>query len=102
MPTKSVASPARKRQFGAERTTQPLPIVHDRPSDSKITWGRIAILVTVLAWLTYLVYTIIREFLNNGTQSFRFTTEAVSYLVVVNRKLWVPLLRNSRMIVYTR
>ncbi len=84
MPTKSVTSPARKRQLGAERNTRPLPIVHDRPSDSKITWGRIAILVTVLAWLTYLVYTIIREFLNNGTQSFRFTTEAVSYLVVVS------------------
>ncbi|WP_370292144.1 glycosyltransferase family 2 protein [Cryobacterium sp. TMT2-10] len=83
MPTKSLASPARKRQFGSERSTTPLPIVHDRPSDSKITWGRLAILVTVLAWLTYLVYTIMREFLNNGTQSFRFTTEAISYLVVV-------------------
>jgi cellulose synthase (UDP-forming) len=83
MPTKSLASPARKRQFGAERSTQPLPIVHDRPSDSKITWGRLAILVTVLAWLGYLIYTIIREFLNNGTESFRFTTEAISYLVVV-------------------
>jgi cellulose synthase (UDP-forming) len=83
MLTKPQTSPARKRQFGAERSTTPLPIVHDRPSDAKITWGRVAILVTVLAWIVYLVYTIIREFLNNGTQSFRFTTEAISYVVVV-------------------
>jgi len=83
VPSKSLASPARKRQFGAERSTQPLPTVHDIPSDSKITWGRLAILATVLAWVAYIIYTILRQFLNNGTESFRFTTEAVSYVIVV-------------------
>ena len=84
MPTKSLASPARKRQFGAERSTQPLPTVHEIPSDSKITWGRLAIIATVVAWFGYVIYTILRQFLNNGTESFRFTTEAVSYWVVVS------------------
>ncbi|TFD88248.1 glycosyltransferase family 2 protein [Cryobacterium serini] len=83
MSMKTAASPARKRQIGAERTTQPLPTVHERPSDSKITWGRLAIIATVVSWLGYLIYTVMREFLNNGTESFRFTTEAISYLIVV-------------------
>jgi cellulose synthase (UDP-forming) len=83
VPSKSLASPARKRQLGAERTTQPLPTVHEIPSDSKITWGRLAIIATVLAWVGYIVYTILRQFLNNGTESFRFTTEALSYVIVV-------------------
>ena len=83
MPSKSLASPARKRQFGAERSTRPLSTVHDIPSNSKIVWGRLAIIATVLAWFGYIVYTILRQFLNNGTESFRFTTEAVSYVIVV-------------------
>ncbi|WP_022885861.1 glycosyltransferase family 2 protein [Glaciibacter superstes] len=83
MPSKPVTSPARKRQWGAERTTQPLPTVHERPSDSKITWGRLAIVATIASWLGYLIYTIMRQFLNNGTESFRFTTEAISYVIVV-------------------
>ncbi|MCU1447353.1 glycosyltransferase family 2 protein [Cryobacterium sp.] len=83
MPSKSLTSPARKRQLGAERNTEPLPTVHDIPSDSKITWGRLAIIATVAAWVAYIIYTILRQFLNNGTESFRFTTEAVSYVIVV-------------------
>lgn len=82
--TNSSTSPhTRKRQWGAERSTRPLPIVHDRPSDRKITWGRLAILATVLAWLGYLVYTVMRQFLNNGSEGFRFTTEAISYVIVL-------------------
>ncbi|MCS5717182.1 glycosyltransferase family 2 protein [Herbiconiux sp. CPCC 205763] len=83
MSTKSLASPARKRQLGAERSTEPLSTVHAIPSDTKITWGRLAIVITVAAWITYVVSTVVRQFLNNGTESFRFTTEAISYLVVV-------------------
>jgi len=57
--------------------------VHERPTDSKITRGRLAIVATVASWFGYLIYTIVRQFLNNGTESFRFTTEAISYLIVV-------------------
>jgi cellulose synthase (UDP-forming) len=83
MTKSSTSTPKRKRQWGAERSTRPLPVVHDRPSDAKITWGRLAILATVLAWLGYLIYTVMRQFLNNGTEGFRFTTEAISYVVVL-------------------
>ncbi len=74
--------PARKRQFGAERRTQPLPTVHPRPSDRKITFSRIAIVLTVSFWLIYVVTTIIRQFIDGGS-NFRFTMEAIGYVVVV-------------------
>lgn len=77
------SAPARKRQWGAEKRTAPLPIVHPRPTDRSIALARVAIVATVLFWIVYVVYTVIAEFLNNGTQSFQFTTEAISYVVVV-------------------
>ncbi|WP_083527930.1 glycosyltransferase family 2 protein [Curtobacterium ammoniigenes] len=77
------AAPARKRQWGSERRTQPLDTLHARPSDRKVVIGRLAIIATIAFWVAYLVYTVIRQFLNYGTESFRFTTEAISYLVVV-------------------
>jgi cellulose synthase/poly-beta-1,6-N-acetylglucosamine synthase-like glycosyltransferase len=45
--------------------------------------SRLALVVTVAAWIAYVVTTIIRQFVNNGAQGMRFTSEAVSYLVVV-------------------
>lgn len=53
------------------------------PSGAKITWGRVAIVVTILSWLGYVTSTILREFIDYGG-SFRFTMEAMSYLVVVS------------------
>ena len=78
-----MTAPSRKRQWGAEKRTAPLPIVHPRPTDRSIALARVAIVATVLFWIVYVVYTVIAEFLNNGTQSFQFTTEAISYVVVV-------------------
>ncbi|MFF1634080.1 glycosyltransferase family 2 protein [Leifsonia sp. NPDC058248] len=83
MSSTSSYTPARKRQLGAEKRTEPLPTVHPKPSDRKITFSRVAIVLTVLFWVIYLVTTIIRQFLDSGTQNFRFTMEAVGYLVVV-------------------
>lgn len=71
-----------RRQWGAERRSEPLSIIHPVPSSRKVTWGRIGIVVTILAWIGYVVSTIIRQFIDYGG-SFRFTMEALSYLVVV-------------------
>lgn len=76
------AQAVRKRQWGAERRTQPLSTVHDRPSTRKITLSRVAIVVTVCFWLMYVISTIIRQFFD-GPQTFQFAMEAVGYLVVV-------------------
>ncbi|HAQ58965.1 MAG TPA: glycosyltransferase, partial [Microbacterium sp.] len=74
---------ARRRQWGAEKRLRPLPSIHARPSDRKVILGRLAIIATIVFWMTYVIYTVVRQFLTYGTESFRFTTEAVSYLVVV-------------------
>jgi len=79
----SSVAPARKRQWGAESNTTPLPTVHVKPSDRQIALSRLAIVVTVLLWVIYVVSTIIRQFIETASQNFQFTMEAVSYLVVV-------------------
>lgn len=82
MPQQSGA-PARRRQWGAERRTQPLPSVHPRPSDRAVTLGRLAIIATVLFWAAYVITTIVRQFIDTPSVDFRFTMEAISYLIVV-------------------
>lgn len=72
----------RKRQWGAERRTAPLPIVHSKPSGRKIAMSRAAIVLTISLWAAYFIYTIIRQFFE-GPQSFEFTLQAIGYLVVV-------------------
>jgi len=78
----AASATAPRRQWGAERRAEPMPIVHVRPSVRKLTWGRVAISVTILCWIGYLVSTVIRRFLDEGG-GFRFTMEAVGYLAVV-------------------
>jgi cellulose synthase (UDP-forming) len=73
---------SRRRQFGAERRLRPLPIVHDKPSTRKVTFSRLAIVLTICLWLLYVVDTIIRQFFD-GPHSFEFTMQAVGYLFVV-------------------
>ena len=81
--SKKSAEPKTRRQWGAERRSEPLSIVHPVPSGAKITWGRVGIVVTILSWVGYVTSTILREFIDYGG-SFRFTMEALSYLVVVS------------------
>ncbi|MBH0131096.1 glycosyltransferase family 2 protein [Salinibacterium sp. NK8237] len=83
MPKNPTVAPSRRRQWGAESRLEPLPTVHPAPSDRKIALARLAIVATIVFWLTYVIYTIARQFINNGTESFRFTTEAISYVIVV-------------------
>jgi cellulose synthase (UDP-forming) len=74
----------RRRQWGAEKRSEPLSIVHPRPTRRKIIFGRLGILTTVGAWITYLISTILRELADNPNAGFRFQFETVSYLVVVS------------------
>ncbi len=73
---------AKRRQWGAENRTIPLPMIHERPSDSKIVWSRIAILLTILFYIAYFISTIIREFFLVHS-NFQFTMQAISYLIIV-------------------
>ena len=73
----------RRRQWGSERRRDPLPTVHARPSEAKLVWARIAIIVTIGAWIAYIVSTVVRQILQYGTESLQLTLEAVLYAVIV-------------------
>lgn len=80
--TKQKNRPTRKRQWGAEHRTQPLPMVHEKPSTLKIAFSRLAIVLTIVLWIIYLISTIIRQFFE-GPKTFSFTMQAIGYLIIV-------------------
>jgi cellulose synthase (UDP-forming) len=76
--------PGRRRQWGADRRTLPLAPVALPATDRQITLGRLGIVFTGLAWLTYILVTVISEFVNRGFQGMRFTSETVGYVVIMS------------------
>src|SRR3989344_7330650 len=73
----------RRRQWGAEKSTTPLSMFHDKPSTFKLTFSRLAIIFTIFFWLVYIFSIIIRQ-LFDGPQNYQFTMEAFSYSLVVS------------------
>ena len=73
---------ASRRQWGTERSTKALPIMHDRPSVRKIALSRVAIILTVAFWVFYLISTIIRQFYE-GPKTFEFQLQSTGYLIVM-------------------
>src|SRR5260370_8528847 len=72
----------RQWQWGAERRTQPLPMMHEKPSTLKIAYSRLAVVLTIVLWIMYLISTIIRQF-SDGRKTFSFAMQAVGYLIIV-------------------
>lgn len=79
----TAATPSRTRQWGAERTVEPLPVRHRRPTSATITLGRLAIIATALCWAIYVVTTVLRQLVENDDFDLRLTLELISYLVTV-------------------
>lgn len=77
------APSTRRRQFGAERRSEPLAIMHRRPSGAEITWARFAIVVTVVAWLLYMITTIVRMVIEGPQESFVFHVQTWIYGLTV-------------------
>lgn len=72
----------RKRQFGTERDTTPLSKIHDIPSNSKIAFNRLFIVLTVFFWLVYVISVFYRQYFEIQ-DSFQFRIESFFYLGVV-------------------
>lgn len=70
------------RQWGAEKNTDPLPSMHDKPSDFAIAYSRIAIVLTIVFWLLYVTSVIFRQLID-GPQSYNFTIEVFGYSLIV-------------------
>ncbi len=73
----------RKGQWGAEKSTIPLTILHKKPSTAKLTLSRLAIVLAVGFWVIYLFSIIVRQLID-GPQSYHFMMEAFSYVFVVS------------------
>ncbi len=74
----------RRRQWGADRRSKPLPPVALPASDTLITLGRLGIVCTVLAWAGYITVTVISQFVNRGFQGMRFTSETIVYVAIMS------------------
>ncbi|MBL7257215.1 EAL domain-containing protein [Paractinoplanes lichenicola] len=72
-----------QRQWGADRRTDPHPIVPPPVSEGRITRGRLAIVVTITVWACYITYTIIQQFIAGHAYSVRLAIEAIVYMLVV-------------------
>ncbi|MGH3263787.1 MAG: hypothetical protein ACRDNS_17545, partial [Trebonia sp.] len=78
------SSAKRRRQWGGDRrNTRAMPMVPKPVSDTRVAMGRLAIIVTVIAWLAYTVTWFFNDFFHPGYESAVSRTEEVLYLLIV-------------------
>ncbi|MGX7679304.1 glycosyltransferase family 2 protein [Jatrophihabitans sp. DSM 45814] len=80
----TVLKRAPKRQWGADKRVDPLPAVAPAASDAQIALGRLGIVLTVLAWASYIFVTVLSQFVNRGFQGMRFTSETTGYVIIMS------------------
>ena len=61
-----------------------MPVVPQPVSDRRVAMGRMGIIVTVTAWLGYLVTWFFQDFFHRGDETMADRTEAVLYLLIVS------------------
>ncbi|MCX7928335.1 MAG: glycosyltransferase [Patescibacteria group bacterium] len=81
----------RKRQWGTEKSTIPLSILHEVPSLRKIALSKLAIVLTVILWFFYILSVIVRQ-LMDGPQNYSFAMEAIGYSFVVSMLIFSSLM----------
>jgi EAL domain-containing protein (putative c-di-GMP-specific phosphodiesterase class I)/cellulose synthase/poly-beta-1,6-N-acetylglucosamine synthase-like glycosyltransferase len=81
--TADAPRPTRRRQWGGDRRTEPLPIVPPPVSDRRIRIGRLAIVLTISAWFAYMCLAIFQQFIEGRADSARLVLEAIAYMLVV-------------------
>ncbi|WP_239075379.1 EAL domain-containing protein [Planosporangium flavigriseum] len=75
--------PDAQRQWGADRRSEPHPLVPPPVSEGRIARGRLAIVMTITVWACYIVYTVIEQFIAGRANSARLVVEAIVYMIVV-------------------
>src|SRR5258707_1243962 len=76
-------SGGRHRQWGSDRRTRALPMTPRPASDGRVAMGRLAVVVTIGAWLAYVITWCFSDFFHRGNEGAVARTEAVLYLVIV-------------------
>jgi cellulose synthase/poly-beta-1,6-N-acetylglucosamine synthase-like glycosyltransferase/chitodextrinase len=85
-PATGPAAPAgkRRRQWGGDRRTRALPMVPEPVSERRVAMARLAIIVTVTAWLGYVITWFFDDFFHPGYESAVDRAESVLYLLIVS------------------
>jgi cellulose synthase/poly-beta-1,6-N-acetylglucosamine synthase-like glycosyltransferase len=73
----------RRKQWGRDRRTSALDVVPKPVSERRVAMARLAIIVTVTAWIAYLVDWSFEDFFKPGYETAIDRTEAVLYLLIV-------------------
>ena len=73
----------RRRQWGHDRRTRAMPVVARPVSDRRLAMGRLAIMLTVTAWVGYFVWWLLADLLNQRYSSTVDRAESIMYLVIV-------------------
>jgi EAL domain-containing protein (putative c-di-GMP-specific phosphodiesterase class I)/cellulose synthase/poly-beta-1,6-N-acetylglucosamine synthase-like glycosyltransferase len=72
-----------QRQWGGDKRTAPHPLVPPPVSEGRIARGRLAIVLTIAVWLSYIIGTVIQQFIAGEADSARLAVEAIVYMIVV-------------------
>lgn len=73
----------RRRQWGHDRRTRAMPVVARPVSDRRLAMGRLAIMLTVTAWIGYFVWWLLKDLLNQEYSATVDRAESIMYLVIV-------------------
>jgi cellulose synthase/poly-beta-1,6-N-acetylglucosamine synthase-like glycosyltransferase/chitodextrinase len=74
----------RRKQWGGDRrSSRAMPMVPKPVSDIRVAMGRLAIIVTVSAWLAYVVTWFFDDFFHPGSENAVARTEEILYLLIV-------------------
>src|SRR5712692_4550073 len=82
-PTHSGPSERRRKQWGCDRRTRAMPMIPQPVSDRRVAIGRLAIIVTMTAWVGYLVTWFFEDFFHPHYETAAARAEAVLYLLIV-------------------
>jgi len=72
-----------RKQLGSDRRTRAMPMVPKPVSDARVAMGRLAIIVTVTAWVAYVVQWFFADFFHPGYESAVSRAEEILYLLIV-------------------
>jgi len=81
---RAVSVGRRRRQWGGDRRTEPMPVVPQPVSDRRVAMARLAIIVTVAAWLSYLIWWFFADFFHPGYETAIDRAESVLYLLIIS------------------
>ncbi len=78
------AGPGKRRsQWGHDRRTAAMPVVPKPVSDRRIAMTRLAIIITVTAWIGYFVTWLLKDFLNPVYSAATSRAESIMYLLII-------------------